>query len=261
MAAQDDDDSNQRRRGIQSIEIGMRILDALARSEGPAPLSAIAQAAGMAAPQVHRYLQSLIASGMARQEPGSSRYDLGPAALRIGLAALARTDVFKVVDRVIDEFVDRSGQAVQIAALGPTGPTVVRIYNGRPPLLTTLHVGAVLPLLTSATGRVFLAFVPASETSVLVESEQRTYPALSVTIPELRDSIRARGHSVETGTVIPGLNATAFPIFDLQGRALLVATALVTEATAPSRADAVKELGELCRQISSDLGWLPDKHV
>jgi DNA-binding IclR family transcriptional regulator len=254
--AADDEDGGGRRRGIQSIEIGMRILEALATSAAASPLSAIAQVVGMPAPQVHRYLQSLIASGMARQDPASGRYDLGSAALRLGLVALSRTDVFRIVDRVISDFVERSGQTVQISALGPSGPTIVRIYNGRPALLTTLHVGAVLPLLSSATGRVFLAFVPASEVSALVERELEQTPTLRAALDSQADDVRAQGKAVESGTVIPGLHATSYPIFDLQGRALLVATALSLEKSADSDAVTVNELGELCRQISAELGWL-----
>jgi DNA-binding IclR family transcriptional regulator len=245
-----------RRRGIQSIEIGMRILEALGAAGGASPLSSIAQAVGMPAPQVHRYLQSLIASGMARQEAASGRYDLGSAALRLGLVALARTDAFKIVDRVIDEFVERTGQTVQISAFGPMGPTIVRLYNGRPALLTTLHVGSVLPLATSATGRVFLAFIPGSETADLVQAERPDAPAESLSIDQIRAAVRADGKAVETGTVIPGLHAAAFPIFDLQGRATLVATALLSEAAQLSRRDAINELGALCRHISVEMGWL-----
>ncbi|CAN5303513.1 IclR family transcriptional regulator [soil metagenome] len=256
MPEDDDHASPARRRGIQSIEIGMRILEALGASGAASPLSAVAQAVSMPAPQVHRYLQSLIASGMARQDAASGRYDLGSAALRLGLVALARTDAFKIVDRVIADFVERTGQTVQISALGPTGPTIVRLYNGRPALLTTLHVGAVLPLSTSATGQIFLAFVPRSETADLVDAERRNASQGGPSIDQVRKTVRAAGKAVETGTVIPGLHATAFPIFDLQGRAILVATALIPEVSAERNSGAVAELGVLSRRISAEMGWL-----
>jgi DNA-binding IclR family transcriptional regulator len=255
LAENDENVGNARRRGIQSIEIGMRILEALGAS-GASSLSGLAQAVDMPAPQVHRYLQSLITSGMARQDIASGRYDLGSAALRLGLIALARTDAFKIVDRVIDEFVERTGQTVQISALGPMGPTIVRLYNGRPSLLTTLHVGAVLPFSTSATGRVFLAFIPGSETADLINVERQYAAVDSLSIDQIRATVRTAGKAVETGTVIPGLHATAFPIFDLQGRAILVATALTSAATVDSREEMIAELGALCHHISAEMGWL-----
>ena len=259
MSSEDHDGSPSRRRGIQSIEIGMRILEVLAAHRTATPLSAIAQTTGMAAPQVHRYLQSLIAAGMARQDQASGRYDLGPASLRMGLAALSRTDAFTVVDRAISEFVERTGQTAQIAAMGPMGPTIVRVYNGRPALHTTLHVGSILPLTTSATGRIFLAFVPPSETVRLVQEELHASASeASRALAEIRASMAKGMKAEEIGTVIVGLHATAFPIFDLQGRAILVATALTSADQLHSgTAGAIDEMGLLCRKMSTELGW-PD---
>jgi len=254
--ADEEPDAPPRRRSIQSIEIGMRILKALAVTDAGSPLGALSQAVGMAAPQVHRYLQSLIAAGMARQDTTSGRYELGPEALRIGLVALARTDLFRIVDRDVGAFVERSGQAIQISALGSSGPIIVRIYNGRPALLTTLHVGSVLPLLTSATGQVFLAFVPPSETAGLIAAERPREQAADMPVEAIAQAVRSQGSAMQSSTVIPGLAATAFPIFDLQGRAQLVATALTSEADTEGRAASVAELGTLCRHISAEAGWI-----
>jgi DNA-binding IclR family transcriptional regulator len=251
-----DDQGAPRRRSIQSIEIGMRILKALATVRAASPLSALAQAVAMPAPQVHRYLQSLISAGMARQSQESGRYELGPDALQIGLVALAGTDIFRIVDRDVSAFVEHTGQTVQISALGSAGPTIVRIYNGRPALLTTLHVGSVLPLLTSATGRVFLTFVPRCETAALTAGEQAHQVRRTGEIDEICKQVKEDGKAVEQGAVIPGLNATAFPIFDLQGRAQLVAAAMTSVTDAVSRVAEVAGLGALCRRISAHAGWL-----
>lgn len=252
-----DDTAGTQRKGVQSIEHGARILKALAAGGGPTALGVIAQRVGMPAPQVHRYLQSLIQSGLARQE-ASGRYDLGRDALQLGLVALSRTDVFKLVDTIIGDFVERSGLAVQISALGPAGATIVRIYNGTPPLQTTLHVGSVLPLRSSATGQVFLAYVPLGEVAERAHTSSPRRDAVDGQLHTLREEVRRNGQAVESGSVIPGLVATAFPIQDAQGRAVLVATALVAEAQSEACQEPVRELGQLCRQISGEMGWPGD---
>jgi DNA-binding IclR family transcriptional regulator len=247
-----------RRRGIQSVEIGLRLLQSVSALGVPSSLSAISQACGMAAPQAHRYLQSLIATGMARQDPGTGRYDLGPAAIKLGLAALARTDAFKLVDGLVSDFALRTGQTVQIAALGPLGPTIVRWYAGAPGVTTSLSVGSVLSLVHSATGRTFLSFSSKAETADLVAKELRRSPMTRTELDVLCAEIRAAGRAHVSGTVIPGLFATAFPIFDLQGRPALTATLLWPDGyTDPGQAAAVEELAEICRQISIGLGWSP----
>lgn len=245
-----------RRRGIQSVEIGLRVLEALAVLGGPAPLSAIAQATDMPPPQAHRYLQSLIAAGMAQQHADSGRYDLGPAALKLGLSALARVDAFQIADTAITDFVRRTNLTVQLAALGPLGPTIVRWLMGRPPVMTSFNVGSVLPLLTSATGQVFFSFMPDAETGHLVARELAEGPVSRSDADSLRAKVRADGFAYVDGMMVPGLRATAFPIFDLQGRVALTATALQPDLSHSRRQDGTKaELATLCRDISRQLGW------
>ncbi|MDB5437772.1 MAG: hypothetical protein JWM33_199 [Caulobacteraceae bacterium] len=245
-----------RRRGIQSVEIGLRVLQALAGLDQAASLGAVAQASGVSASQAHRYLVSLMAAGMAQQDPASGRYDLGPAALQLGLGALARTDAFKIADKAIADFVLRTGWTVQIAAYGPQGPTIVRWLMGRPAVMTSFTVGSVLPLLFSATGQIFTAFLPASETAALIEREQAQGQITDAEIEALRLRVRAAGNAAVDGTMVPGLRAFAYPIFDIQGRPILSATALGPDAVSRSGDDAaLAELARVCGEISRQLGW------
>lgn len=247
-----------RRRGIQSVEIGLRVLQSLSALGVPSSLSAIAQVCDMAAPQVHRYLQSLIAAGMARQEADTGRYDLGPAAIKLGLVALARTDAFRLVDAMISDYCLRTGQTVQIAALGPLGPTIVRWYSGGPSVATSLSVGSLLSLVHSATGRAFIAFAPSVETRDLVAKELRRSPFTKSELDKICAQIRIDGRAGVSGTVIPGLSAAAFPIFNLQGQPVLTATLLWPEILVDERQTAfADELADICRQISGQLGWSP----
>ena len=78
--------------GVQSLEIGMGILRAMMDGQRSMMLKDIAAAADMPASKAHRYLVSLIRAGLVEQDPMSSRYDLGPLALNLGLVALDRLD-------------------------------------------------------------------------------------------------------------------------------------------------------------------------
>ncbi len=80
------------RAGIQSVEVGFALLEALARSRGPLMLRDLAASAGMSAAKAHRYLVSFQRLGLVAQDPRNARYDLGPAALKLGLASLSRLD-------------------------------------------------------------------------------------------------------------------------------------------------------------------------
>jgi len=245
--------SLQRRRGIQSVDVGFRVLAALAAEPEAAALGTIAKRAALSPSQAHRYLASLIASGMAVQNAASGRYELGPQAIQIGLAALARTDVFAEADPAIAAFTRDTGRTTLLAARGPLGPTIVRWHAGARPIITSLSVGSVLPLTSSATGFVFLAFVSDDEVAGMLKDEPKRRPAVDV--GAVRRKVRAAMYATVDEMLIPGLRAVAVPILDIQGRVALVATAIATNAFSRQEDAAVRDrLQGVCKGLTERLG-------
>src|SRR5688572_32868742 len=73
------------RKGIRSVEIGLGVLDVLARAGGPLALKEISRLTRLSASQAHRYLASLMRRDMVVQDAATGHYDLGVMALRLGL--------------------------------------------------------------------------------------------------------------------------------------------------------------------------------
>src|SRR5688572_28117820 len=80
-------------RGIQSVELGCRILTALACARGGLGLTILAKASGMSPSKARRYLISFTRAGLVEQDGATGTYDLGWFALQLGLAAQSRSDV------------------------------------------------------------------------------------------------------------------------------------------------------------------------
>ena len=242
------------RRGIQSVNIGFRVLAALATEPEAATLGAVAKRSNLSASQTHRYLASLVASGMARQDPSSGRYELGAQAIQIGLAALARTDVFAQTDPAIAAFTRETGRTALVAAPGPLGPTIVRWYAGRTPVTTSLSVGSMLPLLGSATGHVFLSFMSTEEMTGAVERERKVNK--STGNPDaIRKKVRAEMSASVDEMLIPGLRAVAVPVLDIQERAALVVTVMATAAFERRDDKAIVEkLKNICAELTGKIG-------
>ncbi len=118
-----------RRRGIQSIEVGGKILFALLEHSSSLPLGALAKAAGMSGANAHAYLVSYGNLGLVRQDPNTGEYELGPLALQLGLAALHRLDPIKIAVPMTREFAERTGQTIAIAVLGNLGPVIVHLHD------------------------------------------------------------------------------------------------------------------------------------
>ncbi|WP_158275438.1 IclR family transcriptional regulator [Maritimibacter sp. 55A14] len=221
--------------GVQSVEVALRLLKALARAPGPASLTVLAAETGMAPAKAHRYLTSLIAAGMVRHRQSGS-YDLGPGAAEIGIAAIARHDPVNAAADALPGLVDRTGLTGLLAVWGNRGPTVVRWEKAATPLVTTLGLGSVLPVTSSATGLAFLAHLP----------DRLTAPAIAAEIPgkgpgdfaDAAAEVRRDGLAIARQDFIPGLYAMACPVLDLQDRAAAVVTLITTDpkAIAPGSA-------------------------
>ncbi len=245
-----------KRRGIQSVEIGLGVLTALAGCRGPATLSAIAAAAGLSASQTHRYLASLMAAGMAKQEARTGLYDLDSGAIRIGLAALARLDVFVGADAALRDYARDTGRTCLVAVWGDAGATVVRWFPGDPPVVTSLAIGSVLPLLQSATGHVFYAFGDRGIFDARAKAERAaSVTARKIDLAALRSRVLAERCARVDGDLIPGLRVVGAPVFDLQGRLSIVVTSIATSARERS-GDAAAEAALLaaCRHLTESLG-------
>jgi len=244
------------RRGIQSVEIGMRVLAAIAEMPGASSLSSIAQRASLSTSQTHRYLSSLMVAGMVTQEGRSGLYDLGSGAIRIGLAALSRIDAFAIADTVLGALAAETRRTALVAVWGDAGPTVVRWYPGSPPVMTALTVGSNLPLFRSSTGRIFYAFGEQVEMDRQARLIETSDPAgLPSDLAAYRAEIRAAGHASVSGDLIPGLRAAAAPVRDLQGNLIMVA-ALLAGADFPVSGDAaaIAALMTACDRVTEAIG-------
>lgn len=247
--------TGEKRRGIQSVEIGLRVLSAVAAQGGPATLSSIAHKAELSASQAHRYLSSLMASGMVKQDSRSSLYDLDAGAIRIGLSALSRLDVFAASDEVFQKLALETGWTCQVTVWGDAGPTVVRWFAGHPPVVTSLAIGSALPVLQSATGHIFFTFADETLTAPRVAEEAALGGWTPERMAELKTRTRQQLYSTVQGDLIPGLRVAAAPVFDLQGRLVLVGS-LIANAAFPAAQDrsARDALLASCRHLTESLG-------
>src|SRR5688572_13784324 len=113
-----------RRRGIQSAETGIRLLEALEHADGALALKDLSARASLDPSSAHRYLASFVHCGLVRQEP-DGRYDFGPLALRIGLASMQRLDPVQAAERAMPELVAETGYTALVSVWSNRGPTVV----------------------------------------------------------------------------------------------------------------------------------------
>ncbi len=208
--------------GVQSLEIGMSILKAMVNGQRSMMLKEIAAAADMPASKVHRYLVSLIRAGLVEQDPMSSRYDLGAFAMNIGLVALDRLDRVRLGLNTIADMRDEINQTTALAVWGDKGPVIVRWERPRRPITVNVITGTVMDLLSSATGRVFAAWMPKKTVAPLIAAEIKAPdvpPELKTKtgIEAMLADIRDKGFADTAGFHrVPGVAAVAAPVFNFK---------------------------------------------
>src|SRR6266481_2145993 len=228
------------RRGIQSVEIGLRVIEALRQASGPQTLKELAQSSDVPPSNCHRYLVSFVRAGFVSQDPGTARYDLGPQLLQAGLAALSRLDVVAIGTDALTRLVDVSGHTGLLAIWSELGAVIVRWMPGRLAVRTTLSTGSTLPLLSSATGRIFLAYLPKRQTADLAAREMSTR---KVDAQAMAAVVRGNGMAQVSGDHIPGLSAIAAPILDAHGEAAAAITLVgLSNGFAPTTIAALRSI-------------------
>ncbi|MCZ7562908.1 MAG: IclR family transcriptional regulator [Burkholderiales bacterium] len=213
--------------GVKSVQVGLRVLAALAEAYRPMMLTELANAAAMPTAKAHRYLVSLAQAGIVEQDGPGGRYALGPLALAIGLSALHQLDHVRVAGAAVAALRDRTEQTGLVAVWGSAGPTIVRWEECRRPMAVNVRVGSVLRLLDSATGLVFAAFLPRHVTEALLAAEMQGRDAAE--IERRLVEVRARKMSRVRGQQMASINALSAPVFDHSGALVAVMTLLGVE--------------------------------
>lgn len=274
--------------GIQSAEIALDVLTRLAELGGAVSVSELGRSLDMPRAKAHRYLVSLERRGYVEQDPASARYRLGPQALHTGLAALAEVDFVKLAAGCLEDLSAAIGQTVFISVWGQHGPTIVQWRDARLPVTVNVRVGSVLPLLNSATGRVFAAWLPealalpralaewdtarrqGADAAQLLDDPAPGQPPDAAGKPPPIDpadpaaalrarwqATRERGYACVSGHLLHGIDSAALPVLDAQGQLAGAITGLGLHGgfdLAPDGAP-LRALTAAAADCSRRLGW------
>jgi DNA-binding IclR family transcriptional regulator len=218
----------------RSVGVGLSVLKAIADIGRSASLSEIARAAHMPASRTHRFLAGMVQVGAVRQDSATGRYDLGPLMVDLGVAALGRVDGVKLGTDALRELTEKTGLVSVLVIWSTNGPTVIRWENGELATAVRIREGQSLSLLRTASGKIFLANLPAEKTRALVATELASpeHRASASSLRSLEDverlklRIRADGIADNPGESNYGIVGMAAPVFGPDG-ALAMAMAII----------------------------------
>lgn len=238
------------------------VLGVFLDSRADAGVSEIARKLGCSKSVVHRILVALVHSDFLAADPVTRRYRLGPKALRLGLAALAHSDIPNRAVPYLQRIRDETGETAILSLLRGT----VRIYaqqiESRETVRQTVQPGAEAPLYLGASGKAILAFLsePLRAATMQQGRGARRSDGSSLNLVALEDDcrrIQRRGYAVSQSERIPGAVSVAAPIFDHSGAVIgSLSAAGVAVRSDPRR---IARYGAIVRReaeaLSDELGW------
>lgn len=208
--------------------------------------------------KAHRYLASFLACGLARQDPDTRRYALGPLAMRVGLAALNAHQPLRDAIALQRELRNRLDETLVLSVWGAQGPTVVHVEESSQPIIMTMRVGAVLPMLATATGLIFAAYLPRHFTEPFIAAAMkatdtsRLFARDRKSLERLIRQARAQGYAYNEGHLMRGVNAAAFPLVERSGNLVAVMAAMGRDEKLNARdgADTIAQLMQAAKNFS-----------
>lgn len=246
------------RSGVQSVEVAGAILAAMAEAGMALPLKDIARLTRLAPGKVHRYLVSLGRCGLIRQEAESGRYSIGPAAIAAGLSGLRSINVVRCASERLPEIRDRTGETAVLAIWSGSGPVIVELEESSRQIYMNIRVGSILPLLRSAIGRIFAAYLPRPSVLDMLRRELADRGGvISESVEEMMRRTRRVGLGMVIGELVPGVTALAAPVLDHRGQITASVGVLgrSEDLDAIPEGEAASALKSLALSISRQLGY------
>lgn len=210
--------------GVQSVEVGMYILKTLASQSRGVSLNELSELTGIHPSKVHRYLASLANSGFV-EKTAHGQYDLGPYILELGTGYLSRLDPTAVATAVMENLRTQTKEGIILNIWGESGTTVIRWFQSHHLISVGIRPGAPFLTIMSASGHLFLAYLPSEMTDPIVQKEleqikKEQHPLGPSSIEEIEAiKVETRKYQLArvNGLSVPGISALAAPIFDFKG--------------------------------------------
>jgi DNA-binding IclR family transcriptional regulator len=209
---------------VQSVERAIAALRVFFEEAGSVSVTEMVARTGLAPATVHRLLSTLVKAGWVEQDSRSSRYELsekmlGNAALAVGSSSLVMHG-----HQFLTRVTEATGLSSYLAVLIERGSVLLARVPGKTSKSSDFRSGRTLPLHASASGKLFLAYLPLEERRAVLRAQgelKRITPKTVVDLELLEeefDVIRERGWATDRDGLYEGYLSAAVPVRKAGGR-------------------------------------------
>jgi len=227
----------------------LRLLSLLAQEGRALSLAELSVRLGLPKVTTHRLCAQLLDGGFLARDIDERGFAVGPALRKLAFDTLNHGVVRGLRHEVLATLVTQVGETCNLTTLDGAQVLYIDRVEAQWPLRLTLDVGSHVPLHCTASGKLFLAAMPAAEREALIAQLSLTRMTRH-TITSAKglkaecEAIAAQGHSNDREEFIAGLIAVAVPVRDASGRTR-AALALHAPSARMSLAEAQRRLPAL----------------
>jgi DNA-binding IclR family transcriptional regulator len=242
-----------------ALEKGLDILELLAdRPEGLAQ-SEIARALERSVGEIFRMLACLVDRGYVTIQRPGDRYVLSLKLFELAHRHEPLQNLIATALPLMRELAERVHQSCHLTLIEGGHGIVVAQVNAPGEIGFSVRTGALVDLLTSASGRVLLAFQAEDDRQRILSFGPKPRAEAE---PELRDEamldrVRGKGYEDLPSACIRGVHDLAFPVLDPRDQAVAAITMPYIErldVEGVSLEDAREALGQVAARLSEALG-------
>ena len=210
---------------IEAVDRAGRILFALAASPRESSLLDVANRAGLSKPTAFRILATLVAEGLASQNPETASYRLGVLPLGLANAVLQSIPVRAMALSVMTSLRDKVNETVVLAVRDHDFRVNVESVEALNTISQSQQIGVPIPLYAGATSRVFLAAMEPQELSAYLDRTQlQSFSDTTITerarLEGEIERVRKHGFAISSAEFTVGGVAVARIIRDRMGQPL-----------------------------------------
>ena len=251
---------------VPGLHRGLKVLEAVGRSQRPMSITELAQQLELSRSSVFRLVYTLQYMGFLRESADPKFFGLGSRVLNLGFAYLAKQDIIEIARRDLEQLRDSTGISTHLAIRDGLEVLFLDCIQTRTGFLSNVNVGARIPTYATPLGWLMLSELSHREIVALFDGTkfQRLTNKTPADIGELlRDVATAAtaGFVFSRGIVEQGGCSVSAPIFDSDGHIVAAIDASGPEsAFDPEKPEGfyVNAVMGAAAAISARLGYAPE---
>jgi len=246
---------------VRAVERALQILGCFDDEHPERGISDIAQAVGLHKATAHRIVTTLVNYGFLERLADEQKYKLGLELPNLGSKVLRHMDLRREAHMYMKQLVEEWDETCDLSLFDQGKIFYIEVIRGNRALTISAAVGQRLSAHATASGKLFLAYLPANELDAILSKPLDVHTEKTITSPDkLRvqlEKIRNQGYAVDCEEYEPGVCAVATPIFNRGGQviAALGCPSPITRMTPERISEIAEAYKKAAKAISNRMGY------